>query len=89
MFERVNSPSGRRIAYISQVRHLLNEIERLTRRPMTQLPNGLPFSLVPLTDKVSREPADHPDRIPVDRRADPITRRLRVLVRRSLTDRPN
>lgn len=61
----------------------------MTRDAMTQLPNGLPFSLVPLTDKVSREPADHPDRIPIDRRADPITRRLRVLVRRSLTDRPN
>lgn len=56
---------------------------------MDQFPNGLPFSLVPLTDKVSREPTDHPDRIPVDRRSDPITRRLRVLVRRSLSDRPN
>lgn len=56
---------------------------------MSPLPNGLPFSLVPLTDKVTREPADHPDRIPADRRADPITRRLRVLVRRSLNDRPN
>jgi hypothetical protein len=56
---------------------------------MDPLPHGLPFSLVPVTDKVSREPADHPDRIPVDRRADPITRRLRVLVRRSLNERPN
>ena len=56
---------------------------------MTQTPPGLPFSLVPLTDKLTRERADHPDRIPVDRRSDPITRRLRVLVRRSLTDRPN
>jgi hypothetical protein len=56
---------------------------------MNPLPHGLPFSLVPLTDKVSREPTDHPDRIPVDRRDDPITRRLRVLVRRSLNERPN
>jgi hypothetical protein len=56
---------------------------------MTQIPPSLPFSLVPLTDKLSREPTDHPDRIPVDRRSDPITRRLRVLVRRSLSDRPN
>ncbi len=61
-------------------------------RRMTQSPNqltGFPYSLVPVTDKVTREPADHPDRIPVDRRTDPITRRLRVLVRRSLNDRPN
>ncbi len=56
---------------------------------MNRFPNGLPFSLVPATDKVSREHTDHPDRVPVDRRADPITRRLRVLVRRSLNDRPN
>jgi hypothetical protein len=56
---------------------------------MTQIPPNLPFSLVPATDKVSREPKDHPDRIPADRRSDPITRRLRVLVRRSLADRPN
>ncbi len=56
---------------------------------MDQLPHGIPFSLVPLTDKVSREPADHPDPVPVQRRTDPITRRLRVLVRRSLNDRPN
>lgn len=56
---------------------------------MDQLPNGLPISLVPVTDKVTREPADHPDRIPADRRVDPITRRLRVLVRRSLNERPN
>ncbi len=55
---------------------------------MTQIPPGLPFSLVP-PDKLSREPTDHPDRLPVDRRSDPITRRLRVLVRRSLNDRPN
>lgn len=56
---------------------------------MNQIPPTVPFSLVPQTDKVSREPTDHPDRIPADRRSDPITRRLRVLVRRSLTDRPN
>ncbi len=59
------------------------------RDTMTQIPPSLPFSLVPLTDKLSRERTDHPDRIPVDRRSDPITRRLRVLVRRSLNDRPN
>lgn len=56
---------------------------------MNSQSENLPFSLVPVTDKVSREPADHPDRIPVDGRADPITRRLRVLVRRSLNDRPH
>ncbi len=56
---------------------------------MDPLPHGLPVSLEPPTDKVSRDPADHPDRIPVDRRDDPITRRLRVLVRRSLNDRPS
>ena len=55
---------------------------------MTQLPNGLPFSLVPLTDKVSRERTEHPDRIPVDRRADPITRRLASWFA-DLNDRPN
>jgi len=56
---------------------------------MSPQSESLPFSLVPVTDKVSREPADHPDRIPLDRRADPITRRLRVLVRRTLNDRPH
>lgn len=56
---------------------------------MDQLPPAVLFSPIALTDKVSREPSDHPDRIPVDRRSDPITRRLRVLVRRSLADRPN
>ena len=63
--------------------------QTIDETPMTQIPPSLPFSLVPLTDKLSREPTDHPDRIPVDRRSDPITRRLRVLVRRSLNDRPN
>ena len=52
-------------------------------------PPSVLYSPVPLTDKLTREPADHPDRIPADRRSDPITRRLRVLVRRSLADRPN
>lgn len=56
---------------------------------MNSQSDNLPFSLVPTTDKVSREPADHPDRLPVDPSADPITRRLRVLVRRSLSDRPH
>ncbi len=56
---------------------------------MTQIPPSLLFPLVQRTDKLTREPTDHPDRIPVDRRNDPITRRLRVLVRRSQTDRPN
>ncbi|MBA2548984.1 MAG: hypothetical protein H0V16_11085 [Burkholderiaceae bacterium] len=56
---------------------------------MDDLPYGLPYSLIPTTDKVSREPADHPDRIPADQRSDPITRRLRVLVRRSLNERPH
>lgn len=56
---------------------------------MTQIPPGLQFSLVPRTDKLSREPTDHPDPVPADRRSDPITRRLRVLVRRSLNERPN
>lgn len=56
---------------------------------MDDLPHRLPYSLIPTTDKVSREPADHPDRVPADQRADPITRRLRVLVRRSLSERPH
>ena len=56
---------------------------------MDDLPNGLPFSLVPPTDRVTQERGDHPDRIPTDRRSDPITRRLRVLVRRSLNERPH
>ena len=64
-------------------------MENPGRIAMNRFPNGLPFSLVPATDKVSREHTDHPERVPVDRRADPITRRLRVLVRRSLNDRPN
>lgn len=56
---------------------------------MDDLPHELPYSLVPASDKVSREPAEHPDRTPVDPQADPIVRRLRVLVRRSLNERPH
>ncbi|MEP6609091.1 MAG: hypothetical protein ABJA83_10480 [Burkholderiaceae bacterium] len=56
---------------------------------MDEFPKGIPFPLIPVTDKVSRDPSDHPDRLPIDRRADPITRRLRVLVRRSLNERPH
>jgi len=65
------------------------QYRNFARDAMDDLPYGFPDSLIPTTDKVSREPADHPDRIPADKRTDPITRRLRVLVRRSHNERPH
>jgi len=56
---------------------------------LSPLPYGVVYSLVPPTDKLTRGPTDHPDKISVDRHPDPITRRLRVLVRRAPVERPN
>lgn len=44
--------------------------------------------LVPLTDKVTREPADHPQRVPVDKTPHPVTARTRGPARGN-TSRPN